>query len=463
MMQVADGMVVHTKSAKVVAAQKAVMEFLLINHPLDCPICDQAGECKLQDHAVEYGPGKSRYTEPKLALAKAVDIGTHVMLDQERCIHCSRCIRFCDEVSKTGELGFFKRGASTVIGTWPGKRLDNPYSGCTVDICPVGALTLKEFRFKTRVWYLKNTPSVCIGCARGCNVVVATGRQREMFTTLGQQDDRVKRLTPRANPEVNGHWMCDEGRLSFKRLDAVPALESVDYENTIGEVAKALRRTGARIGLVVSPRVTSETMWVWKRLAADHLGAVVGVHRVERGADDALLLRRDKGANSTGAAWIFGAAQSAANVVEAARRGSLDVLVVLGDVLDPADVPPVPAEVASGLRALVYVGPFADETARHASLLLPAAAWTEEDGTVVNFEGRIQAVRRARVPRSEVRPGWRIAADVAAAAGLALPHFTSSADVLADLAAGVAAFAGASPESVGLLGRPGAVAATAGR
>ncbi|HZN02751.1 MAG TPA: 2Fe-2S iron-sulfur cluster-binding protein, partial [Candidatus Polarisedimenticolia bacterium] len=201
------GMVVRTANTRVKSARESIMEFLLINHPLDCPICDQAGECRLQEYAVAYGDGESRFTESKLALAKAVDIGPHVMLDQERCIQCSRCIRFCDEVTKTGELAFFSRGDHTVIGVAPGKPLDNAYSGNVVDICPVGALTLKEFRFRTRVWYLKNTPSACVACARNCSVLVGTGTQREIMTTSGQQDERIKRLVPRYNPEVNGHWM----------------------------------------------------------------------------------------------------------------------------------------------------------------------------------------------------------------------------------------------------------------
>jgi Fe-S-cluster-containing hydrogenase component 2 len=214
---VAEGMVVHTENEKVKKARAAMMEFFLINHPLDCPICDQAGECRPQDYAVTHGTGKSRYTEPKLALAKAVDIGAHVTLDQERCIQCSRCIRFCDEITKTGELGFFQRGERSQIGIFPGKRLDNPYSGNVVDLCPVGALTLKEFRFQTRVWYLRNTSTICAGCARGCNVVVGTGQQQTMMTTSGQLDDRIKRIVPRVNTDVNDWWICDEGRLSYLR------------------------------------------------------------------------------------------------------------------------------------------------------------------------------------------------------------------------------------------------------
>jgi NADH-quinone oxidoreductase subunit G len=199
---------------------------------------------------VGYGDGVSRYTEPKLALSKAVDIGPHVMLDQERCIQCSRCIRFCDEVTKTGELGFFQRGERSQIGIFPGKRLDKPYSGNVVDLCPVGALTLKEFRFKTRVWYLKNTPTVCAGCARGCNIVAGVGQQQTMMTTSGQIDDRVKRLVPRVNEDVNGHWMCDEGRLSYAREQAgtrlpTPSIAGVteSYDET---VARRRRAPGRR-------------------------------------------------------------------------------------------------------------------------------------------------------------------------------------------------------------------------
>jgi NADH-quinone oxidoreductase subunit G len=468
MFQVQEGMVAHTESPRVLAARRAVMEFLLINHPLDCPICDQAGECKLQDHAVEHGPGRSRYTEPKLALAKAVDIGRHVMLDQERCIQCSRCTRFCDEVTHTGELAFFQRGERSMIGIYPGRRLDNPYSGNVVDICPVGALTLKEFRFHTRVWYLKNTPSICAGCARGCNVMVSTGTQRELMTTLGQQDERIKRIVPRVNTGVNGHWICDEGRLSYLRLDAAPRLSGaaaplgkpLDYEEAVRRAGEALGGAAAagRLGLVVSPRLTSETLFAW-RLAAR--GARIGVQPIERGRDDELLIRRDRGANSRGAEWILGdGATPAAEVLAAAGRGELDVVVVLGDALDPGDT----ADPGAASRArVIYVGPFEDAAARRAELLLPAAAWSEEDGTLVNFEGRIQRVRRVHVPRGERRPGWRVAADVGLAAGPTMPAWSSAADVLASLAAEVPMYDGLDEERIGLLGVPGAAAAPVGR
>ena len=469
---VAEGMVVSTDSARIKEAQQAVMEFLLINHPLDCPICDQAGECKLQDQAVEYGTGVSRYTEPKLALKKAIDIGRHVMLDQERCIHCSRCVRFCEEITKTNELAFFKRGEQSSIGIYPGMRLDNPYSGNVVDICPVGALTSKEFRFKTRVWYLKNTPTVCAGCSRGCNVMVSTGTQQVQMTSRGQQDDRIKRIVPRVNMEVNAHWMCDEGRMSYQRLDAVPRVDGAaapfgtqaDYETVVARAAEQLKTAAqaGRAGLIVSPRMTSETMFAWNQFLGGLGQASVGVHRVERGQDDELLIRRDKGANSRGASWIFGDDTDTAEVIDAAKRGELDVLVVLGDGLDPEDTPAVPEEATSKLGQLIYVGSFEDAAARQASLVLPSAAWAEEDGTMVTFEGRVQRVERAHVPRGERRPGWRVVADLAEAAGSEIPAWGSASDVLRSLAASVGPYQGMNEENIGLLGAMGAAATPAG-
>src|SRR6266568_6232996 len=210
---VAEGMGVRTNSPLVKECQRGVMEFLLINHPLDCPICDQAGECRLQSYERDYGRGAGRFVEEKVHFPKRYDIGRSVVFDAERCIRCTRCIRFCDEVSGSHELALFQRGDHAIIGTFPGKPLDNPYSGCTVDVCPVGALTWKPFRFKTRVWFLKNVPTVCAGCARGCNVFLAAFR------------NRLHRMTPRANTDVNSYWMCDEGRESYAELYDRPRFE----------------------------------------------------------------------------------------------------------------------------------------------------------------------------------------------------------------------------------------------
>jgi NADH-quinone oxidoreductase subunit G len=456
---VADGMVVHTRNPRVEHAQQAVMEFLLINHPLDCPICDQAGECRLQDYAVAHGTGVSRYNEPKLSLAKAVDIGRHVVLDQERCIQCSRCTRFCDEVTRTGELAFFERGDRAQIGIYPGRRLDNPYSGNVVDLCPVGALTLKEFRFATRVWYLKNTPSVCAACSRGCNVMVAAGRKQELMTSRGQLDDAIKRIVPRHNAEVNQWWICDEGRLSHERLGAAPRLAAaqspagteVEWDQAIRDAASRLAAAAraGRAAAVLSPRLTSETLFAWKRLF-DALGGVrVGVQRIVRGADDGMLIRADTAANGRGAEWILGQAADGQALLDAAARGEVETLLVAGDALDPRDTAAV-----DGSRAahLIYVGPFVDSAAERASILVPCAAWGEEDGTLVNFEGRIQLVRRSHTPRGEGRPGWRVAAELAAAAGLPWPEWSSATEVLDELSRSVTQYAGLDEERIGLLG-----------
>src|SRR5215471_8719209 len=197
--RVTDGMVVQTKSEKTHVAQKAVLEFLLINHPIDCPVCDQAGECKLQEYYMDYDRQRSRVPlSGKVHKGKAIPIGPHVMLDQERCILCARCTRFLDEVTHTSELGIYERGDHSRIELAPGRTLDNLYSMNVVDICPVGALTSRDFRFKARVWYLERTESICAGCANGCNV--------EMY----HREGRLYRFLPRANADVNAYWMCDE-------------------------------------------------------------------------------------------------------------------------------------------------------------------------------------------------------------------------------------------------------------
>jgi NADH-quinone oxidoreductase subunit G len=440
---VADGMVVHTQSPPVLEARKAVMEFMLINHPLDCPICDQAGECMLQDNAVGHGSGETRFTEQKELQNKAVDIGKHVLLDQERCIYCSRCIRFCDEVTGTSELSFFQRGNYSRIGIAPGQPLNNDYSGNVVDLCPVGALTLKEFRFQTRVWFLKHTPTICAGCSRGCNVMAGVGKKQSMMTFDGQIDDRIKRIIPRFNEAVNGHWCCDEGRLSHIQLEEADKLKAAQ-----APLGTDLEWPAA----ILSPRLHSETYFAWKKLFDGLGGFTIGVNSLVRGEDDELLKRADKGANSKGAAWILGEHLEAQAILDAVDRGAIDNLLIVGDTLDPKDTALVGVPQRSNLREMIYVGPFLDEAASQASVLLPCAAWAEEDGTFVNFEGRIQQVQRAHMPRGESRPGWKVVSEIGQAAGLEFPDWGSVADVLLDLSNTVSEYHGITMEKLGLLG-----------
>src|SRR5882724_9218328 len=204
---VGEGMSVLTQSPKVLAIRKAVMEFLLVNHPVDCPICDQAGECWLQDYYMQHDLYQSRMElDEKIHKREAVDLGPMVVLDSERCVHCSRCVRFTEVVTKTGEMAFFNRGGHVEIGTIQNRPVLNPYSGNIVDVCPVGALTSRDFRFQQRVWFLKNTESICGGCSTGCNV------------QLDHKQNTVYRMIARRNTDVNKSWLCDEGRLSFHSL-----------------------------------------------------------------------------------------------------------------------------------------------------------------------------------------------------------------------------------------------------
>src|SRR6202045_404018 len=269
---VAEGMGVRTGSPMVEECRRGVMEFLLINHPLDCPICDQAGECELQEFSVEYGGPASRFLEHKVKKPKNVELGPRVTLDDERCILCSRCIRFCQEIAKDDVLGFVDRGSHTVLTAHPGKRLENNYSLNTVDICPVGALTSSDFRFKMRVWFLKETKSICTSCATGCN------------TIIGTREDIVYRQTPRENDHVNSCWMCDYGRLNFKYLEAENRLlepqtlngnrlDSADWKDAIAQAALQLRQfSGFNIAIVASGRMTNEELWLTRKIA-DLLGA----------------------------------------------------------------------------------------------------------------------------------------------------------------------------------------------
>ncbi|HXV18465.1 MAG TPA: 2Fe-2S iron-sulfur cluster-binding protein, partial [Candidatus Omnitrophota bacterium] len=250
--RVTEGMVIHTKSAKAQDSQKSVLEFLLANHPLDCPVCDQAGECKLQDYYMDYGVYDPKFNEEKVKKTKkAKTIGPTIMLDQERCILCSRCVRFSDEVTKTHDFGIFNRGDHAELDVYPGKELNNKYSGNVADICPVGALTDRDFRFKMRVWYLGSGDSVCPGCSRGCNISVQFEKTRPYHLKTA----RVMRLKPRENMEVNKWWICDEGRYAYKSIDENRILKlkaagkaSVSWLEALESAASHLKASKGKAG-----------------------------------------------------------------------------------------------------------------------------------------------------------------------------------------------------------------------
>lgn len=300
----ADGMVVHTQSGKSLAARNAVMEFFLINHPLDCPICDEAGECKLQDYTYKHSVGESRFVEEKVKKGKRIQIGPYVMFDADRCIMCSRCIRFCDEIAKDPELTFTKRGDRVFLTTYPGEQLDNLYSMNVVDICPVGALTNSDFRFKSRVWEMSLTNSVCTGCAQGCNI------------ELWVRNNEVLRLVPKYNEDVNSYWMCDHGRVNtFKFINAEDRVDGphirvegnltrVGWDEAYAEAASRLKAFGKdEIAVIGSAFATVEDNYIASKFAKSVLGTgnLDFVKHIDPSFGDDILRRNDITPNSLGA------------------------------------------------------------------------------------------------------------------------------------------------------------------
>jgi NADH-quinone oxidoreductase subunit G len=455
-------MVVQTTSDNVLKGRQAVLEFLLINHPLDCPVCDQAGECWLQDYYMEYGLYDQRFNEQKVKKsAKAVPIGPHVMLDAERCILCSRCVRFCDEITKTGELGIFNRGDHAEIGLHPGRALDNKYSGCVVDICPVGALTDRDFRFKCRVWYLGSTSSVCPGCSRGCNIEIHANRERAWRPHIAD-GARVMRLKPRYNPQVNQWWMCDAGRYGYRFIDQrrlehaevrdAGALRQATWEEALAQVAAVLTRLRDaqaldQVGIILSSHLTNEDLY-----AAKHVFGALGLTRLAfqrppPGDHDDVLIEADKSPNAAGARAL-GLAEDATRLLEEAARGGLRALFVFTQDLAPLFGEERVQEAARRLELLVFVGPNANRTAEQAHVVLPSAVYAEKDGTFTNSQGRVQRIRAALEPWGEARPEWQILSALAAA--LALPvSFVDAPSLFAELAQREPAFRGLSYEAIG--------------
>ena len=453
---VRDGMVVHTQNERVKEAREGVMELLLINHPLDCPICDQAGECKLQDYAYDYGVTASRFKEPRRALKKNVDLGPTIVFDQERCILCRRCVRFCREIPKTGELSVFNRGDHSVIETFPGTPLDNDYSMNVSDICPVGALTTKDFRFKIRVWFLEDVPGICTGCSNGCNI------------HLGVANNKVYRYVPRRNDAVNDTWICDAGRMSYRDIgapnrlrecevrDESGRLESVGLERAVEVAADRLRRlieskgAGVIAGLA-SAHATNEDLFTFRRFLAA-LGSETSGVAVVHGNADNLLIKEEKAANAVGAREIgFGDART---VVDRIASGAIDALISLGhDALQEGLLGS--EDSLANLDTVILLDTHASELQRVAHVIVPMRHAAEKFGTFVNAERRVQRVVPAVESPWETYTDGEVLAKLGAA--LDLEGFDGRYDVrqvARDLAASNSAFAGIDLDSVGDMGRP---------
>lgn len=448
---VAEGIGVRTNSPLVKECQRGVMEFLLINHPLDCPICDQAGECRLQEFSVDFGTSKSRFLENKVKKPKNVVLGPRVTLDDERCILCSRCIRFCQEIAHDDVLGFVDRGSYTVLTAHPGKRLENNYSLNTVDICPVGALTSTDFRFKMRVWFLKETKSICTSCATGCNIVI------------GSREDVIYRLTPRENDRVNSSWMCDYGRLNFSYLESErrllePQIRSqgklvaADWPSAISQAALQLKQfAGPEIAIVASGRMTNEELWLTSQLAKS-LGAQLIDIVPRRGPGDSILLSEDRNPNTNGARLILGStSEPGANllaIADAVKSGQIKALAILKENTMHLGVP---VEQFAQLPVFIAMNVLPNEATKKATVVLPACGFTEKRGSMINGKGRLQRLNRAVRPPGNARDDWEILRDLLQAVGGG-DSLLSIEDVFRQISETIPQFSGLSLSKIGDLG-----------
>jgi NADH-quinone oxidoreductase subunit G len=451
---IAEGMGIKTDSPMTQECRKGVMELLLINHPLDCPICDQAGECELQEFSVEYGNAGSRFLEEKVKKPKRVELGPRVTLDDERCILCSRCIRFMKEIAHDDVLGFVSRGSHTYLTAHPDRRLDSNYSLNTVDICPVGALTSTDFRFKMRVWFLKETKSICTSCATGCN------------TIIGSRQDVVYRQTPRENDEVNSCWMCDAGRLNFHYLNAENRLRTpqvrqgsglaeaswTDALAKAGELLKGFK--GEEIAVIASARMTNEELWMAKRLI-DTLGTSEFDVVPRTGEADKLLVSADRNPNTRGA-QLIGITGSAPGtrlpeIADKIRSGAIKAVLTFGEDLGQAGLSP---SDVSKLAALIAVDILPNETTQQATVVLPGAGFAEKRGSMINGKGRLQRLNRAIRSPGQARDDWEIIRDLIQATGSESNGVYLIEDVFKQIAQGVPELNGLSLSKIGDQGVP---------
>jgi len=404
---ISPGMEIYTSTPGVKQMREGVLESLLINHPLDCPICDQAGECKLQEYSVDYGQSASRFVEPKVHKPKAVDLGPRIMLDAERCILCTRCIRFTRDIAHDDALGIINRGSYNTIATFPGMPFDNNYTLNTVDICPVGALTSKDFRFKMRVWFLKETKSVCTSCATGCNVII------------GSREEKIQRYTPRENDAVNGPWMCDTGRLNYKWIGRVDRLKDVlvrgqksTWTAALNEISEKLKKAPAgSVAIIASARQTNEELWLISKLKSK-LGAVSdSVARVGEG--DKLLVSADKNPNTNGArltgVCFTEMGTSLPQIANGISSGKIKTLIIFGEDMTKHGIG---ADLLGKLETLIVSDILPSATTKLAHYLLPGCTHTEKRGSFTNTKGRVQKFMKAVEAPGDARAEWEFLHDL---------------------------------------------------
>jgi NADH-quinone oxidoreductase subunit G len=399
-MTVQEGMVVRTASQEAEEARRAVIELLLVNHPLDCPICDAAGQCMLQDYALETEQLRSRLHEEKLVQGRD-RIADDILYFADRCIICTRCVRFMSEVAEDEALIVAQRGHRNVIDTFPGKDLDHPFQGNIVDVCPVGALVHEDFLFKARFWDMDQAPSICPGCSTGCNI------------TIDVKENQIVRVKPRHNPEVNSYWMCDHGRKHLVMSNRgeraeVPLIRrdgrlvAADWSEALAWVADQLLEV-TEGDAVASAHAANESLFFLRELLV-RLGIEGGTFRVSTGEEvtlagfPKLALRAQRAPNATGAE-LFGFTRTEELVPAATGAG----LIVLEDSL--TDLEP---DWGRETGFFLYIGGGLSDAARSAHAVLPVTGFAEMEGSFTNFEGRVQRFHQALRPPGLARPAWMI-------------------------------------------------------
>ena len=450
-----EGMEVESNGPRTKAVREGVMEFLLINHPLDCPVCDQAGECDLQQYSYDHGREESSFVEAKTQRPRK-DLGPMIRFAGNRCIVCTRCVRFCDEVAGTGELSVVQRGDASYIDTFPGIELDNPLSGCTGDICPVGALLQTDWIHTTRTWLLRGSKTVCGGCSTGCNI------NAETF------DNQVKRISPRQNHATNLWWMCDQGRLSHhdamlptRLLTPEVKGEASSHADAL-EAAKGLLPSGAGVAVLTTGFATNEELHLLKTLAGQGpVGVVYAPDGREWTSKDGFVMSADKNLNREGARRLLGTEEGALEAVKSQlEAGQVKLLIVHDSVPGPEGAPwgddLLALMAKAGARVVVssHDGQHGGGATVGADVAFPGQHWLEKDGSAVNGNGRAQRLRAAVQMEGDRRADLEVFQELARALGRA-PRVLSAAGVFRRLVqANPGAFGEVSYNDMGDMGTP---------
>jgi NADH-quinone oxidoreductase subunit G len=458
---VAEGMVVHTDSERVLKARRGILEFLMLNHPPDCTICDKAGECKPQEYIFQCGIAESRFIETKRTNPPQ-DFGDKLVFRVDRCILCQRCVQFCREIAGMEELGVFNRGGRSVIGTFRGKPIENKYSGNLIDICPTGAITSRDFRFKSRVWNLTSVPSICPRCSNGCNIFIEF------------KDNKILRIRPRDNEEVNQCWICDEGRFGYHFVNSPDRLTTpmikdggklspVSWEEALGRAAKGLKRiiaaSGAdSLGGVGSAWCTNEDNYVFQKFLRETVQTGnIDLGKVREEKDESypgndFLIQPEKAPNRRGAREMGVSPEKGGrdlkDMIGEARSGKFKGLLIMGS--NPAKETEA-REALAKLEFLVVQDLFLTDTAKQADVVLPAVSYAEKEGSFTNFNGRVQWLNRALNPRGEAWPDWRIICGLANRMGGRL-SYSNAQEILKEVAEKIPAYKAVSLENLGTEG-----------